>query len=325
MCDPDDLFGFEYKEHDDVDKDYRRYELGKFIKLLMNGNPNMLEILNAPHDCILQSSVEWEYIQTYKHLFVTKNIYNTMVNYAKSQLRKSHGLKKMINWEKSKTIRKSVLDFCYVYRFNSIYKKNKAITLREYLNEYGFVQQHIGLVKLDHFKDQYLFYIDDNDYNFVGIVRDEMANDDVCLSSVPEYCVPKGLLYFNKDGFSMHCKDYNDYQKWLNDRSEERYNTNKKHGQDYDGKHIAHIVRLLKTAREIAETNKIVVRRTKEEIDYLLSIKRGEVDLGKLVEWSEIETNNLKEVFDNNKTLPLEVDQKFCNNLLVKIRKGELN
>lgn len=170
-----------------------------------------------------------------------------------------------------------------------------------------------------------MFYIDDNDYNFVGIVRDEMANDDVCLSSVPEYCVPKGLLYFNKDGFSMHCKDYNDYQKWLNDRSEERYNTNKKHGQDYDGKHIAHIVRLLKTAREIAETNKIVVRRTKEEIDYLLSIKRGEVDLGKLVEWSEIETNNLKEVFDNNKTLPLEVDQKFCNNLLVKIRKGELN
>lgn len=127
MCDPDDLFGFEYKEHDDVDKDYRRYELGKFIKLLMNGNPNMLEILNAPHDCILQSSVEWEYIQTYKHLFVTKNIYNTMVNYAKSQLRKSHGLKKMINWEKSKTIRKSVLDFCYVYRFNSIYKKIKRL------------------------------------------------------------------------------------------------------------------------------------------------------------------------------------------------------
>ncbi len=323
MCDNDDLLGFEYKEHSDINKDYRRYEVGKFIKLLMNGNPNMLEILNSPQDCVLTTSEEWFYIQRFKDMFVTKNIYNTMVNYAKSQLKKSHGLNKLVNWEKDKTIRKSVLDFCYIYPLTKN-KNTQAITLNSFLLDKGYFHEFCGLVKIDHFKDQYLMYYEPSE-NFVGIIRDEITNDDVCLSNVNEKHSPIAILYFNKDGFSMHCKDYNNYQQWLINRSDERFNTNKKHGQGYDGKHISHIVRLLKTAREIGETNKIIVRRSKEEIEYLLKIKNGEVDLGELVKWAEIETDNLKEVFENNSFLPETVDQKFCNDLLIKIRKSELN
>jgi uncharacterized protein len=154
--------------------------------------------------------------------------------------------------------------------------------------------------------------------NFRGIIKED--SNDVHTSSVPEHLKPKGILYFNKDGYSMHCKDYNEYQTWLNNRNPDRYNTNKKHGQKYDSKNIMHVVRLLRMAREIAEKGIITVRRNETEIRYLLAIKNGQHDLKQMVEWSSKETERLKELFEQS-DLPDSVDEKFCHDLILNLRK----
>ena len=317
MCDTNDLLGFTYKEHDDVDKDNRRYELGKYLKLLYAGNPSSLEILYTPDDCILQSSPEWEYIRSFSTKFVTKNLYNTFCKYAETQIQKAKNLNKKANWEEQRVQRKTLLDFCYVLPFDG---KHQSIQLETYLKnfEHTIDQKDCGLTKIDHMKDCYLLYISKGEYQ--GVVRDEF-NTDVVLSSVGHWHSPSAILYCNKDGYSMHCKDYNQYQQWLKDRSELRFAVNKAHGQLFDGKNLAHTVRLLKTARDIAEKGIVVVRRNPEEVKYLLSIKHGEVDLKEMVELAESESKALKAVFENS-SLPDGVDFELVNQLVINIRKG---
>lgn len=333
MCDNDDLLGLYYKEHDDYSKDYRRYELNKVIRLLMNGNPNMLELLYLPDDCVLQTSPEWEYIKKHRQQFLTKKLYETFAGYARTQIKKAKGLNKKINWEKDQTERKTVLDFCYIFEFDNT--NTKAIPVKDWLKQEGYAQEEIGLVGLDHVRNGYLFYIDEMQWlksnnpryksietlNFNGIVSDENIANDVNTSSVPKYCIPVGMLFFNRDAYSTHCKDYASYQKWLQERNIDRFQTNKNHGQEYDSKNIAHVVRLLKTARDIVETNSIKVRRSPQEIEYLLKIKSGQENLSDLVDWSEREATELKSLYDLS-DLPEDVSENFCNYLILKLRHG---
>lgn len=318
ICDKNDLLGFKYKEHDDIDKDNRRYEVGKFLKLLIAGNPNMLEILHSPVDCILEETEEFRMIKRERERFITRNLYNTFANYARTQITKAKGLNKMINWEGSKVERKDILDFCYFYEFGG---GTKPVSIKDYLKVYNLKQEQCALVGLDHFRYSYLVYVDWLEgFSFRGICK-EGANN-VHTSSVPTGLVPEGILYCNLDGYSTHCKDYASYQTWLSKRNEVRFDTNKEHGQGYDSKNIMHVVRLLKTARDIAEKGIIKVRRDPEEVKYLLSIKSGEQDLGKLVDWANEEYQNIKELF-NNSSLPEKVDEEFVHELLVKIRNYE--
>lgn len=335
MCDNSELLGLNYKEQDDIDKDNRRYELNKFIKLLMVGNPNMLEIMNLPEDCILETSPEWNIILEHKDLFLTKQLRRTFSEYAKAQISKAKGLNKKINWEKDKTERKDVLDFCYFIEcYLTGNSDTVAIPVKKWLLDNGYLQEQCGLVGIEHLRYCNIMYIDERqgytsdnprfnevsqELNFKGIVQDINLSNDISTSSVPKYCVPKGILYFNKDGYSSHCKDYKEYQTWLEKRNPTRYETNKKHGQEYDSKNLSHVVRLLKTARDIVESKKIIVRRTEDEIDYLVKIKKGEVNLDEIVQWAENEYLIIEQLFEKS-DLPDEVNQDLCNQLILKIR-----
>jgi len=76
------------------------------------------------------------------------------------------------------------------------------------------------------------------------------------------------------------------------------------------------------TAQEIPLENTINVDRTRDR-EYLLSIKRGEVDLKDIIdEWTERD-NQLKELYENS-NLKTEVDKEFIKSIELKIRKNEL-
>jgi len=76
----------------------------------------------------------------------------------------------------------------------------------------------------------------------------------------------------------------------------------------------------LETAIEIATDGKINVRRP--NADYLLSIRRGEVDLEEIIFEAEKDIKKLDDVFENS-NLPNEVDVNFVNDLLLKIRHAK--
>jgi len=282
------------------------YELKRFMELLARNNPNILELLATPEDCILLRHPLMDLLSA--ELFLSRLCEQTFANYAYSQIKKARGLeKKIVNPMGDE--RKTPADFCYVYT-----GKN-SIPLADYLRQQSFTQESMGLSALLHFKDCYqLYHSSQQEYN--GIFRKEISND-VCTSSIPREAVPVGLLYFNRDGYSVYCKKYKEYRDWEKERNAARYQSTMDHGKNYDAKNMMHVFRLLRMAEEIVSENRINVRRTDRLL--LLQIKNGEREYDELVQEADKRMQGLKGLYLNS-TLPNTPDLNAVNQILVRMR-----
>lgn len=316
-----DILGFKYKEQIEVNKDESLYEVRRFLQLAQSANPTVLELFFSPLDCIQTNSSEYSFLAAHREMFLTKECRNSFGGYAVQQIKKATALDKKMNWESARFVRKTVLDFCYIP------KAGKTIPLKQYLKEEEMTQEFCGLVRLEHMRDMYAMYYDFQaqygkvsnrpvePIGFRGIVTED--SNDVRLSSVPKWLTePQCLMYFNKDGWATHCRDYSQYQQWLKERNEQRY-VDSQHGQKIDGKNLMHCRRLLDMALEIAETGDLKVRRPNAA--YLLQIRRGEVNLVDILSKAEEDIVKLDRLYSNS-SLPDRVDPDFVHELLVEIR-----
>jgi len=87
------------------------FEVGRFIDLLVKNNPNILELLSTPKECILYRHPLMDLIRPRD--FLSKLCLDSFAGYAKTQIKKARGLNKKIN-RSFESRRKSVLDFSYV-------------------------------------------------------------------------------------------------------------------------------------------------------------------------------------------------------------------
>lgn len=309
----EDILSNKYIPQTNYDKDDVGYEIRRFLELAITGNPNILELLYLPEHCIIKATDEWKYLVSIRDRFLSKHCYNTFVNYAKSQLNKSRGQNKKFNWEKERIERKDVLDFCTILDRST----GETFKIKDWLKNEDLDQSHIGLAKIDGFRDSFKLYTDmlkwskdhapnhrfDNldfdDRSYRGIADED--SDEPRLSEIEKYVIHtwKGIIYFNREQYSIHCREFKEYQNWLKNRNEHRVATNEKHGQQFDSKNILHLVRLINEAEEIATKNTVMVDRSFER-DYLLSIKRGEVDLKSLIDLYDEKSKNLKELFEQS-------------------------
>lgn len=314
------------------------YEIGRFIELASKGNPNILELLNMPEDCVQYKDPIWDQIFTeeVKKKFITKKLKHTFTGYAYSQIKKAKGLNKKINWESSRVERKDVLDFCYV-----IDDKEKSLKFKQWVNtqkycppdpqtpkEAGYftvsipykelTQEDIGLAKVNNIPDLYSMYLIPGEGGVIG----EDSND-VQLKSIPKCNEWIGYLRFDRNAYSTHCKDYREYQRWLEERNEQRYSDNLKGEIGYDHKNMMHCFRLLGMAKDIAEGKGITVRRPDNEVRELLAIRNGEMKYQILLDNAEAFTDMIGQLFDKS-DLPNGVSPKFRRDLLLKIRKIEI-
>lgn len=326
----DSILGLGYTEQvSDETNDTTYYEIRRFLELLSTNNPNVLELLNVPDDCIRLYDPLMDVVMRRSSIFLTKMCKWSFGGYAISQVRKARSLNKKMNWEDSDTVRKTVLDFCYV-----IDAKGKgSVPLKDWVDssrpsfgkEFSF--RSVGLSKVDHARDLYNMYDITNEPNYnpsdefkMGITSDPNTANDVQLTSFSKSARFYGLLSFNKDGYSTHCKRYAEYQDWIAHRNIKRVNMNRLHGKQYDGKNLSHTIRLLMMSNEIASGKGVVVRRSTEEIKKLLAIKVGKYEYDELIR----EANDLMSTSDcayDSSTLPDTVPMDEVDRMLIDIRK----
>ncbi len=309
----DDILTFKGVEQvEDDTNDTIFYELKRFFELIESNNPNILELLNVPVDCIKHKDPIMEFILDNRFKFLSKKCKGSFGGYAIQQIRKAKGLDKKINWESNRITRKTPIDFCYAYF------EGKTLPLKLFLENSGLKQEKCGLVALSHFENGYALYYDErNELGYKGIEGE--GSNELRLSSVPKEEKPRTNIYYNKDGYSMHCKDYAAYQTWLKERNIHRINLVKEHGKQYDGKNMMHCYRLLNTAIDIANKGEVIVRRPKEELEKLMKIRRGQYEYEDLLKESEEKMIEMNESFDKCK-LPQSVDHDWINGLLLSMR-----
>jgi hypothetical protein len=304
------FYGFE-KQYQiaNASNDEVYFEIGRFLELLTKNNPNILELLSTPKEHVLFRHPLMDLIKPKD--FLSKLCLDTFAGYAQTQIKKARGLNKKIN-KPLDFERKSVLDFCFVIH------NNGSVLLMKWLKEYGFGQEECGLVNLDHFRNVYLLYHQKqlNEGRFKGIISGVDA-DDVQLSSVPKGLENIAVMNFNKDSYSIYCREYRAYQEWESTRNEQRYQSTLSHGKSYDAKNLMHTFRLLSMAEEIALYQQVLVKR--DDRDFLLKIRNGEFEFEQLMQMVEEKMVRIKETYEKS-SLPDRPDIQMVEDILVQIR-----
>ena len=286
------------------------YEIGRFVELLLKNNPNILEILATPEDCILYKHPLFEKLKIED--FLSKLCKDTFAGYAVTQLKKARGLKKKIVNPMAKQ-KKSLLHFCYVLQGYD------TIALPTFLSEKGWAQEQCGLVNMPNSKGMYaLFYDAKNSLGYKGIIQKEIANE-VSFSSVVKGEEPVAHLVCNQDGYSKYCKEYTEYWDWMEKRNDERYNTNQQHGKNYDSKNMMHTIRLLQTAEQILSTGKLNIRVSNRE--ELLAIKAGEMEYDDLLNKADELIASIEKHYETS-DLPERPDEEKAIKALIEIREA---
>ena len=323
-----------------VTKDFVGYEISRFCELLAKGNPNMLDLLAMPTDCIMyKSTLFTKYFENNVKKFLTKSVETAFGDYANAQINKATGenKKQMSPMEKE---RKGLLDFCWVT------SGQKSIPLKELLATKGLTHPGMyGVQALDHMKNCYNLYIDKKYINGLIQWSKEHENYDfppntyfhahrkykgvtdkddvqIVLSSIDKKVKPFCTFYANIEGFSTYCKKYKEFWDWFAAKNETRYLHNITIGEGYDTKNMSHCHRLLDMCIEILRDGAINVRRTNKE--ELIAIRFGKTPYSKLLEDANNKISFIKEL-SKNSSLPNEIDKGFISNLLSEIRKEVYN
>ncbi|RQO72723.1 nucleotidyltransferase [Pedobacter sp. KBW01] len=303
------FFGLKYIpqiSNDSNDEVY--YEIGRFVELLIKNNPNIVEILATPDECILYRNPIMNKLNI--DIILSKLCKDTFGGYALTQIRKAKGLNKKILNPIPK-LRKTVLDFCFVMVNYS------SVKFKSWLIKSGISQANCGLAKIPNTNNLYaLFHDSEKRFNYKGIANKETANE-VSISSIPAGEKEIAYLFFNKDSYSSYCKEYGEYWEWVEKRNEDRCSLNKNHGKDYDAKNMMHTIRLLQVALEIVRDGKLNVKR--ENRDELLMIKRGELDYEDVLKMAEILMKKIEQETINSKLMD-KPDANLVESLLVEMR-----
>lgn len=316
-----------YKEQvNDIKNDIVYYDINRFVNLLANNNPNIIENLFVPEDKILYFDKRIKPLYDNRMKFLTKQIRLTFGGYSISQIKKARGLNKKIVNPIAKE-RKTPIDFCYIFDKQDGYmmlaeqwlrknnKKQQFVGLSEMPNGVQLYKVHydwLGETKNDNPR-----YADVQPLGFRGIISEN--GNEVLHSEIPKNFKVDAFLFYNKDGYSVYCKEYKEYWDWVGKRNPTRYNDNISHNQNYDGKNMMHCLRMLDMAIEVAEGKGVNLVRPNRE--WLLSVRKGMVKYDEIIDLIEEKKNRMDELFLKS-DLPDKVDEDFVNDIILQIRNS---
>ena len=283
------------------------YELGRFFDLLLKNNPNALEVLGIPDDCICWSHPLFRRIEP--GYFLSKLCATTYGEYAMGQIRKARGLnKKIVNPQPKERLH--LLDFCYVPVGQG------SVPVVEWLRERGLAPRDCGLTAIRNAPGLFAIYAEPG-VSYRGMISTKDA-DALVFSSVAKEAEPIGWMHCHENAFKAHGKAHREYWEWVKLRNEGRFAANSEHGRGYDSKNLMHTIRLLAMAQEIAQEGVVRVRRP--DRDYLLRVRAGEFSYESLVGTAESMLEAVRAGFANS-GLPDEPDRDRAIAMLVEIRE----
>ncbi|MFC4995264.1 DNA polymerase beta superfamily protein [Rubritalea tangerina] len=278
------------------------YELGKVLAMLQKNNPNMMELMYMPEDCVVHRYAVWDILKPED--FLSKKCELSFANYALGQVKKARGLnKKIVNPEPEE--RMGLIDFCYVLEGQG------AKPLREWADERGIDLESAGLVKASHAPNTYGVYAGQA---YRGVFSSKAADELIC-SSVGKEARPEAWMVANMDAYKKHCKAHKEYWSWVKHRNVDRYQTSQVAG--YDAKNMMHTLRLLDVAEEIAREGLIRVRRP--NVEFLMRVRSGEMDYNDLLDIAEQKMASVREAYAQC-SLPEEPDFAKTNETLMEMR-----
>ena len=278
------------------------YELKRYLKLASDCNPNIIELLWTPADCIRKVTPAMQAIIDRRHLFISKKAYHTFSGYAHSQISRAKGQNKWINNPQPKEHPKQE-DFCYFLEPAVLLPKPpcRPVPYKKAVGVPPLSECRVSSV--EHIPNLYRLYRGGG-----GVFRNGTL---VCESISLEDEFPKfvGLFLFNLPAYEAAVRDHKNYWEWMKNRNEARYRSQEAGEIDYDAKNIMHCMRLLFSGENILRFGEPIVRFEGRDRQFLLDIRNGKFaydDIMAIVEEKKVELDDLKA----SSSIPDKVDLK---------------
>lgn len=259
------------------------YSLRRVIELLSVANPNILELLFMPADCMRVCAPEMNELIAHRSLFITKQCADTHAGYAMSQIKKARGQNKWVNNPKPEQP-PAKEGFCHVLPWDPGRRQSDMPMRPVALNAIGWSLSEFHAAKLEHARDTYRLYRYGKEAR--GVFRGEL----ITCESIPKEDEPTrfaGLLLFNEQGWKQALVDHQNYWAWRRERNPARWEQQEHGGLDFDAKNLMHTIRLLMSARAILRDGEPIVRFAGSDLDVLLSIRSGERTFDQIMRLAE--------------------------------------
>ena len=160
-----------------------------------------------------------------------------------------------------------------------------------------------------------------NPIGYRGIIKADAKADEIRLSSIDDKnAKPICFISYNQSGYSAHCRMYAEYQDWVKNRNQKRYESNL--DKNYDSKNMMHCFRRIHMACEIAEGRGLILERTWDR-EFLMNVRNHKYEYDELIERLEVDRERMNQLMATS-TIKERVDTDFVNDLIVEIRKKQL-
>lgn len=285
------------------------FELTKYMNLLSEQNPNILELIWADPQDILHKTEAGQILIDNRSSFLTSNVYNTYVNYAMSQLKRIKGHNHWINKPQPEEAPQEKDFISVVMNMTENQQFNKRAPLS------GHCAVALG-------NEMYALW----DSEKIGHTGANWINRVGCISSIDksqrtkflqEHRNPDIIVKFNQEQYKISHTQWKNYWQWKNNRNEKRSELEEKFG--YDTKHAMHLIRLLRTGKDILEHQIVPVKRT--DAQFLLSIREGHFSYDEIVAQSNKLIEEI-EVLYKKTSLPEQCNKEQLKEITLNIYKN---
>ena len=253
------------------------YSLRRVIELLQQANPNILELLFMPADCVRVMTPPMALLVQQRRLFISKQCADTHAGYAMSQIKKARGQNKWINNPKPQAP-PAREDYCHVIPWHS----DEAAPARpQPLSHSGWALCEYHAARLEHVRDVYRLY------HYGADARGVFRGDVLVCESIPiadEGSRFAGLLIYNEAGWKQALVEHQNYWTWRRERNEARWQQQERGELDFDAKNMMHTVRLLLSGRSILANGEPIVRFAGESLGLLMSIRAGKLSFDEILQ-----------------------------------------
>jgi predicted nucleotidyltransferase len=259
------------------------YSLRRALELLAAANPNTLELLYMPDDCVRLDSEPMRQLRAERALFITRQCADTHIGYAFSQIKKAKGQNKWINQPKPETPPKKE-DYCHVLGRDAFATTAAAPARPVALNHSGIDLARCHAARLEHSPDVFRLY----DYG--DDARGVFRGDTIALASIPledEQRRFVGLLLYNERGWRQAMDDHRNYWTWRAERNDARWRQQESGELDYDAKNLMHTIRLLLSGCSILQQGLPIVRFEGADRQILLDIRAGRFSYAEIMQMAE--------------------------------------
>ena len=256
------------------------FSLRRFIELLAVANPNVLELLFMPQDCVKSSTLEMDRLIHARNMFITRQCGDTHIGYAMSQIKKARGQNKWVNQPKTSNP-PTKEEFCYVIPRERLRQTdgNPCRPISLLLTNWNLAEYHAA--RLEHAPNVLRLY-----YYGPG-ARGVFRGDLLVCESIPESDEsPRfaGLLLFNEQAWRQSLADHHNYWNWRSERNDARWRKQETGDLDFDAKNMMHTLRLLLSGRSILQNGSPIVRFSGNDLELLMDIRAGKLNFDQIME-----------------------------------------